>query len=619
MAKWTSVVVALLLATSVSGGIHTERGATMAATSEFAFQDSMSEATLHRYLGRAVTFQGLCGEGAVQNFLLDEDIRFLKRTGTKFVSRAALFAWTSTQASQVEAHFAYAKEAAAKVHAADPEVILQAFVAEIVRKAYVNATPVPSWVFAAFDLPAETRSFRFADIIDPKRGPNFWGTDAGYPDYSRLEAQMWYYYCIRRYIDAGFESIHIQEGEDTTEYAAVDRLLTMSRAYAREHARRGVVLFHNFFSMLTGGNKIGDRLLFDIQGNGIVPIETVYENGAMKCKIGDWREPGCDLQWLGRSAGGIHPLGFTVDACPSLLEFDNYGQDPKGTPGVSNGLAFYTWGYDDITWFSVQPAWYRAEFLRYVTDYLKTHSLDRSGDQVYYCMYPVRRVITASPDWPQTRYVPGDSYSTDFLFDYCGASVENIRVDFHEDRSFTLTSKSFYRANRQSDGCPNGFGEEDLIRTFFLGASAPEDPALLRTVLPQGYAPDEKVSSGGSGPSSTQGSSSSSGSRSSGIDGSAASSDGEGSSTPVTGGSVEGSSSGRSDGNGSAASSGDSFGSDTPDGSSDGGDPGSGSGNGDSNDNSTGGILGSLILGGVLLLLTLGGGAVWYVIRKKHA
>ena len=61
------------------------------AASSFSFQNSMSETVLKNYLSRAVTFQGLCGEGGDENMLFDEDLRMILRTGAKFVSRAALF------------------------------------------------------------------------------------------------------------------------------------------------------------------------------------------------------------------------------------------------------------------------------------------------------------------------------------------------------------------------------------------------------------------------------------------------------------------------------------------------------------------------------------------------
>lgn len=80
------------------------------AASSFSFQNSMSETVLKNYLFRAVTFQGLCGEGGDENMLFDEDLRMILRTGAKFVSRAALFAWTSTSVDQVGKHFLYAEK-----------------------------------------------------------------------------------------------------------------------------------------------------------------------------------------------------------------------------------------------------------------------------------------------------------------------------------------------------------------------------------------------------------------------------------------------------------------------------------------------------------------------------
>lgn len=222
------------------------------------------------------------------------------------------------------------------VHEADPEIILEAFVAEIVRKSYVENISIPAWVFEAFGHTPENRNFRFEDIINKEKGPDYWGTNAGYPDYSNQETLYWYYYCIRRYIDIGFECIHIQENDeqDLSEIANVDKLLTMCREYAKTKARRGVVLFHSFFSMVNGGAKVGDRLLFDIQGNGLVPNETKKEvvdgETVMKCEISHYED--CWLSWFGRSNGGEHPLGFQVEICPTILEFDNYGGNGKPAP-----------------------------------------------------------------------------------------------------------------------------------------------------------------------------------------------------------------------------------------------------------------------------------------------
>ncbi len=484
--KFLALLMTLILLVSC-GGVS---GMCAAKTTEFTFNGTMSEAVLRRYLSRAVSGLGICAEQK-DDLILEENIRFLRRTGAKFVSRAAVFAWTCTSAAQVETHFSLAKAHAKTIHDADPEIILQAFAAEIVRRSYVDSIAIPNWVFEAFGEKPEKRNFRFADIISEKLGADYWGNDAGYPDWSRPEAQRWYYWCIRRYIDCGYESIHMQEtmrrvGESgyAEELAALDRVMGLCRDYARTHARRGIVLFHSFFSMQDGGCKIGDRLLFDIQGNGLVPNETAYNDstGAYECRIS---EPNGSYwcTWLGRAAGGKHPLGFTCETCPTLLEFDNYGQ--QGELNVSNGPAFGTWGFDDISWFATQPASYRNQFLLYIEKYTKTHCLSSQNGRQYYILFPMRRCITASPLDPTVDYTPGKDFSADFLADY--AEWDDIDVQVKFGGRYTLKSTGYYVANRQSDGCPNGFGQEDTIRQIFLGKNAAEDPALTRVVLPQAY------------------------------------------------------------------------------------------------------------------------------------
>jgi len=368
---------------------------------------------------------------------------------------------------------------------------LEAFVSECVRKQVVSNIQVPAWVFEAFGKPVENRNFNYDSICDTRKGPNYWGTDSGYPGWKREEAQMWYYYSARRYIDAGFEAIHLQDAMEASENIHVDKVLTKLREYAKSKARRGLVLFHNFFTITSSGSKIDDRLLFDINGNGLVPLETVNENGVLKARIYYLGEiPGSEygLTWFGRSGGGQHPLGFYADICPTLLELDNYGL--HGTPGVSNGPDFGTWGYDDISWYALQPSWYRDEWLRYLDDVMKKNCLTKDGRQAYFPLYPMRRSLHPDVTFPPVTYKPGKSFSLDFLSDYSG-SDENVGMQYNADNTFTLSTKAFFRANRQSDGCPNGFGQEDIIRELFLGKNAPEDPRYNTVVLPEGYKPDK--------------------------------------------------------------------------------------------------------------------------------
>lgn len=476
----------------------------VSSESGFYFKNTMTENVLRQYVSRAVTLSGLCSVGVDEDPIFEEDLRMLVRTGAKYIGRAAYYSWSGDMGTaEIENHYKIAKSSATKVHQADPEIILQAGIFEIIYKGTVDNTKVPDWVFEAFGLPAENRNFRWSDMVFPagnQFAPGFWGNQtSGVPCIYKAEAQMYFYYSICRYIDAGFESIHLGQVEMMMEYKTEqyekywDLLLQKARSYAKIHARRGLVLFDCHVHLGSEGLKIGNRLLMDIQAAPMNPIETIKKDGAMMCEISDYRDN--DAQWIGRIKGGEHPLGFTVEYNPTLIEFDNYG--PLTGQGVSNGDGYGAWGYDDVTWFALQPSWYRDQFLLDSDRYLKTHCLDSNGRQVYFLQMSCRRVITPAPDFPVITYVPGKDSNVDFLFDY--TSDENTEIVFNADNSFTLTVRKDYRSNRQSSGCPNGFGQEDMIRRIFIGQNAPENPLYNVVVLPPEYSGSTALSSEYSG------------------------------------------------------------------------------------------------------------------------
>ena len=80
---------------------------------------------------------------------LDDNIRMLTNVGAKFAGRAVLV-WG--QESQLPTRLSMAEDCAQDVHTADPEIILQAGIFEIVTTE-VESLPVPAWVFEEFDLP----------------------------------------------------------------------------------------------------------------------------------------------------------------------------------------------------------------------------------------------------------------------------------------------------------------------------------------------------------------------------------------------------------------------------------------------------------------------------------
>src|SRR5678815_2685381 len=87
--------------------------------SDYRFDSTISRQVLENYLSRSITMEGLlAGRGD-----LDDNIRMLKHTGAKFIGRS-LCLWGGE--ANFMANLERARRQAPKVHAADPEMILQA-------------------------------------------------------------------------------------------------------------------------------------------------------------------------------------------------------------------------------------------------------------------------------------------------------------------------------------------------------------------------------------------------------------------------------------------------------------------------------------------------------------
>ncbi len=521
MKKITALILVLIL---LMGSVFANISFSATAESEFYFKDTMSKEVLRNYVSRAVSHQCLIVSNNDIDLLFDEDMRMLRRIGAKYIGRAATYSWGGNMSkSQIDVHYKLAKEQAAKAHSLDPEMILQAGIFEIAYKSTVNNTSIPAYVFEAFGQPVVERNFKYEDVVFPEGtkdangdnvGMGCWGTGSGsgVPDITKLETKMYFYYQITRYIDAGFEAFHMGQAEKMMRYKGNslahhwDELLTKARAYGKKHARRGVVLFDCHTAANSGGIKVGNKLVFDIQGAGLCPNETGIYDNAMQCEAVSYQD--CWLSWIGRSDGGIHPLGFEVEHNFTILEFDNYGGN--GKPGVATPDGFYNWGFDDITWFALQPEWYRNQFLLETDSYLKTHYLDSEGKQQYFLQAATLRNVTPEGDFvPRIIYTPGKQYSSEYIFDYATDDGSTLKFSSAQNK-FLFEVHTDYRANRNSDICPNGFGQEDIIREIFLGENAPEDPNLLTSKLPDGYTPDSAGDKEPTDPSGDSGDSNSS-------------------------------------------------------------------------------------------------------------
>ncbi len=463
---------------------------------DFTFSEGkMTKEVLRNYLSRAVSFQGLCIENTTKDALFEEDLRMIKRIGAKFIGRTAFYSWAGNLTyEQIEYHFKTAEEQAMRAHEVDPELILQAGVFEIMFEGTVNSTPIPKWVLKEFAQEELERNFSFDKMLPPegsKFGRGYWGgkMDAAVPYIGSVETQMYTYYLICRYIDAGFEAVHLGQVEfitnlDDNQLPNWDSVLTKARAYAKEHARRGVVLFDGHKELNSSNFKIGDRMMFDHYACGAVTHETEVVNGAECAQLLHYKDR--SVSWIGRTPGGIHPFGFYMDKAFTIAEFDNFnGTCGVGVPHTITYDDVFCWGYDMITWFATQPEWYRNQYLLECDKFLKSVELDNEGNQTYFMQHACRRVICPEKDdRPIIKLNVGKDFdinSLDELF-----KTEEIKWKFDEDTGeliMTQEKESFYRANYRSEACVTGSSQEDTIRHLFLGENVPE----VTEFLPNGY------------------------------------------------------------------------------------------------------------------------------------
>ena len=361
------------------------------------FDGSMPRRVLEYYLSHAASAQWI-----TMSDTLDDDIRVILKTGIKFLGRAAGI-WKGSMPE--EEHFARVKAAADKIHAADPEVILQACLFEAVYREDLAPVPVPAWVFEAFGLPAEERCFDYDACLFPKGTPTW----ENMPDLSRSEAQMWFYYRGRRYIDAGCEAfhmgqIHLYTGRDRG-YRGIGRVIGMLREYAAGHARRHKAIFdaHSHSCVVNG------KSLLDYNAMPLTRFPVLDRPGEKLVLV---RE--------GRSGGGFSPEGVYEESLPFLYEYDNWGgRDLWAYENQTYEERAWNqwWGGDQISWFACQDEEARNAFLDYTFKWTAVNNPDG------FFNFPLMRGLGAGGD---------------------GAD----RV---------------YKANDRSPACPGGFSQEDAI------------------------------------------------------------------------------------------------------------------------------------------------------------
>jgi hypothetical protein len=391
----------------------------------YDFDGDMSRQTLEAYLSRAMTMaRFLQGSGCGASTGAQEDsLRMIRHIGAKFLGRSIMH-WG--EESRLANSLKAGKAIALRIHDLDPHIILQAGIFEVVTTD-VEKVRVPDWVFTAFNLRPEERSFRYSGMIyQDGRYVNHWAPGASVPDVTRQETQMWIFYLALAYILIGIESLHIGQimlmGRNDPQLQTWWDLLSRIRQYAAEHARRHFVLFDAHVSsgvgcyglpddpaLAPGGIRIGDNLLLDFHALPLRIKEIPGQPYKAELKVGH-----LDALY-GRSLGGIAPSGWKCSSLPFLVEFDNWGSSGHGGESVGGKIGplqgiddrYWVWGWDEICWFAHLTEEERNAWLWYAWRWVKEHDpngfvempglrglADPVGDANTYC------ANTPSPAFP---------------------------------------------------------------------------------------------------------------------------------------------------------------------------------------------------------------------------
>jgi pimeloyl-ACP methyl ester carboxylesterase len=377
------------------------------AARDYKFDKTISREVLENYLSRAISVEGILnGRGD-----LTDNVRMLKETGAKFIGRAlCLWAGEANLLKNLER----AKEQLPKLHAADPDMVVQACIFEIVTT-QVDQVPVPAWAFEALGRPVEKRNFQYADMLYPDgKRKDHWRAGQSVPDVSRPETKLWFYFLAASYVDVGCEAIHFGQTElmngNDKDLKHYSEILTLIRSYAAAHARRHFLICDSHVP--SGGLVRKGKLLMDFHSFPLRIKEIPDKPEEAELKVGHTDAI------FGRSKGGVTPSGWACEHLPYLAEIDNYGS--SRTPGKAGAGGIWVWGYDEISWFAHQPKEYRAKWLQYAWDWV------RKTDPNGFLQMPGSRTVR-SP----------------------------------------LDGRRWYFANKPSPAVPDGLGDEEAIKAVW--------------------------------------------------------------------------------------------------------------------------------------------------------
>lgn len=342
-----------------------------------------------------------------------DDFRFLRNTGAKFIGRA-IYRWGEESRVNSPEFWDTARSLIEAIHGEDPEVIFQGCLFEIVTRD-VDQVKIPPWVFEGFGLPVADRHFSYEAMLNQNgKFVDHWRRGSSVPDITTPEAQLWFYFLAGSYMKTGCEALHLGQieliGMNDPGKEAWAGVLGRIRKFAATHARRHWVLLDAHVprgGMLKDGTSLIDFNSFPLRIKEVPerPLEGELEAGHLDAIYG-------------KSRGCVTPSGWQCDHLPYLVEFDNFGRSRQ--PDVADLSSHFVWGWDEISWFALQPGKARNEWLEYARRWIK------QNDPAGHLQMPGCRMLSC----------PNESSGS-------------------------------YRANSRSADCPIGYSQEETIRRLF--------------------------------------------------------------------------------------------------------------------------------------------------------
>ncbi|HTF31226.1 MAG TPA: hypothetical protein VK625_20360, partial [Flavitalea sp.] len=316
----------------------------------------ISRKVLENYLERAVTMVYLLmpdkPEGNREYPYHADDIRMVKNIGAKFIGRA-IYRWGGESLLNKQSFWDTARAIMYDLHQYDADIIFQGCLFEIVT-GDVNNVAIPAWVFEDYHLPVETRNFSYQAMLNRDgKFVDHWRKGSSVPDISERETQLWFYFLAGSYIKLGCEALHLGQieliGMNDPDRTAWANTIQKIREYARKKARRHWVLLDAHTprgGMVKDGKSLIDFNSFPLR---IRPIPEKPYEGKLLVNYLD--------ALYNKSKACVSPSGWEAGHLPYLVEFDNFGRGKA--PNVADTTSHFIWGWDEISWLSLQPEAYR--------------------------------------------------------------------------------------------------------------------------------------------------------------------------------------------------------------------------------------------------------------------